>query len=289
MAPLLLAAIPLAAQAIFGTFQYLSAVKNARKNLRPEYEIDPTFQQNIDFLKNTMGLPQSALELYYNRVGHGTSQGIEALLASGGNANQIATILGNQNRSFQEIALQDALQKKQDIGGIINANLMLAGEKDKAFQINEYAPYSDKAQALSAQKSAGLQNIGGAITGFSSALANNETNKLAEKLLAMGTDAQKLGTTGEVQTITTPNEGVNINKIMQSLMPNRSPFFNQNQMSLGNIPAAPQINFNQPAPFNPFNQNLYFGQQSPMNFSTFNPNQLSLYNLQNYQPYPMMF
>lgn len=307
--PLLAMGIPVAAQAILGAWQTLNAVKQAKKNQRPFYNIDPTFQQNIDILSNTMGLPQETMNLLFNRIGQGTSQGIDAILGAGGNPNQVATILNNQNRSLQDVSSADALQRKQDLNNLINARLMLAGERDKAFQINEYAPFADKAAAISMQKQAGLQNIGGAFNSASGMFANKATMDLAEQLFNLNpANQQRTGgatgaMSGALAGATTPNSGVNVNKIYQDMFPpmtfNTTPpsfsfsnnqnalgMFNPNAMSISNLPQAPQIPFGAPPPFQPFNNSLYFSpNQQPINLSSFNPSQLSLYN----NPYSFSF
>lgn len=255
-----------ATQKFMGVLQLGLAMIEARKNKKPIYQIDPAFQYNIDILKNTMGLPQSALNLYYNSIGKSTNQGINAILGAGGNANQISSLVGNQNQQFQQIAVQDALQKKQDIGGILAAQLALAGEKDKQWQINEYSTWADKAQAIAAQKAAGWRNIGGSANASSGALANTATMKLADDLSGQGTQ----------QPITTPNSGVNTNWLNSWLQQN-SPQLNfgqpNNQFNFQppqGLPFQQGNNFQQyPNFYNPYipynpnfipNQQLYFGQ-----------------------------
>lgn len=248
-------------QGLLGGFQYLNAIKQAKKNQRPTYTIDPTFQQNIDTLTNTMGLPQSALDLYYRQIGQNTNQGINAINGLGGNANDIASLIGNRNASYENIAVQDSLQKKQDIGGIIAARLQLADQKDKAFQINKYAPYADKAQAIASEKASGVQNIFGAFGSAAGAFANNATGKLADSLSNPMGAGKKLvdGTVntqlyGNLDNITTSNSGVNVNAIIAALQSHASqqPQFQQPQLGQYNqyLTPQPQNNFDYQAWFN---------------------------------------
>lgn len=233
-----------AGQATLGTFQYLNAIKQAQKNIRPLYSIDPSYKSNVDILTNTLGLPQSALDLYYRNIGQNTNQGISAILSSGGNANQISSLVGNQNASFENIAVSDALQRKNDTGGLIAARLALAEQNDKKWQLNIFDPYKDKAQAIASEKAAGLQNLTGAINSLSGGLANSATSNLADN-------------------ITTPDSGVNTNAIMEALKSARyagnatnqppyqlglPPQTTQNPNSYGQPTAQPQFSVNPQIP-----------------------------------------
>lgn len=239
-------------QAIFGTWQYLNAIKQAKSNIRPEYNIDPAYQNQIDLLTANYGLPQSALNSYYNQAGQGAAQGINAILANGGNPNMIAQLINQQNRNFQDVLVKDALAKKADLSGIIGAQLQLAGEKDKAFQINEFAPYADKSQAIAQQKNAGLQNINSFFNTASSSVANGLTGGLYDSKV---TDTTK---------ITPTTTGVDYSQIIKMLQPNTG-FQNYSQpspnMNLG------QNNFmNYGLPNYSFNAPLFGGQQQQQPF-----------------------
>lgn len=258
-----LLAIPALAQAVFGTWQTLNAIKQAKRNVRPEYGqwgLD-TARGNLDILNNTMGLPSAALNMLYNRNGQATSQGIDAILANGGNSNMIAGLIGNQFAANENIGLQDAMIRKQDIGNILNARTNVSNEQDKLFQLNQLNPWKDKALAIYLQKNAGIQNIGGAFNAASSAFATGATNKLADSLMKMaaGDGSMDAGGTAPGGSVTTPGSGVNINKIYQQFYGNRqSPFINPNNMTIGNIGQAPQYNFNNTMPFNMNNAYPFF-------------------------------
>jgi hypothetical protein len=241
----LAAELPIAgAQALLGGFQYLNAINQAKKNIRPTYSIDPSYQYNVDILKNTMGLPQSALDLYYKNIGQNTNQGINGILSSGGNANQIASLVNGQNQNYENIAVQDALQRKQDINGILGAQTALAEQKDKAWQLNFFDPYKDRAQAISAEKTAGLNNIFGGLNSVSGAFANDATSKLAD-------------------SITTPNSGVNIHQIMQFLKDSQSPRY-----GAANLPPSPYPKATD-NPYNPYNETqMPNSQQYPYSLSS---------------------
>lgn len=249
------AAAVASASATIGAYRYFRGKSQAKKNIRPEFKLDPQYQENIDILTNTMGLPQSALDLYYRSVGQNTNQGINAILGAGGNGNQISNLVGDRNQQFQQIAMMDAMQKKQDIMGIINARQMLANQKDTAWQLKEFNPYKDRAQALAFEEQAGFAQIGGALNSASAAFANNATSKLADSL----------GETNTNPTLppTTPNSGVNTNQLFQQ--------FQQLQPNLNFGQPNNQFNFQQPAPlpfspqFQPQSQ-LNFGQPNQFNF-----------------------
>lgn len=245
------AAAVASASATIGAYRYFRGKSQAKKNIRPEFQLDPQYQENIDILTNTMGLPQSALDLYYRSVGQNTNQGINAILGAGGNGNQISNLVGDRNQQFQQIAMMDALQKKQDIMGIINARQMLANQKDTRWQLNQFNPYKDKAQALALEQQAGFAQIGGALNSASAAFANNATSKLADSLGETNTTPTLPPTLGGVTNTnptlppTTPNSGVNTNQLFQQ--------FQQLQVPLNFGQQGQQFNFQQsvPLPFSP--------------------------------------
>lgn len=259
--------------AAVGTYRYFHAKKQAQKNVRPDYMIDPIYQQNLNTLENTAGLPPSALEMYYRNAGQSGTAGINAINQGGGNGNLIAQLVNQQQRNYQDVLAQDALVQKQDIAGINNARLMLAEQNDKDFQLNQLNPYKDRAQAYAAEQAGAYAQIGNALNSASSSIANYKTGQLANQY-NQGTqfDTAKMAALngGNGSNTTTPNSGVNIYKLYQDLYgnQNQSPFVNQNNMTIGNI-GQPQQQQNM---FNPYNQN-YFNQSS-----YFNPSMLSLYN-----------
>lgn len=259
------------ASAAVGTYRYFHAKKQAKKNVRPEYMIDPIYQQNLDTLEGTMGLPPSALEMYYRNAGQAGTAGLSALTQTGGNANQIAQLINNQQRNYQDVLAQDALVAKQDILGINNARLMLAEQNDKNFQLNQLNPYKDRAQAFAAEQAGAYQQIGNALNSASSRVASYNTEQLIKKYGdAGGFDAAKLAAMGgDTSATTTPNSGVNIYKIYQDLYgnQNQSPFMNQNNMTIANAWGTPQQNQLQQYNPNYFNQSSYF-----------NPSMVNLYN-----------
>lgn len=235
-------------QAIFGTWQYLNAVKQAKNNVRPEYNIDPAYQNQIDLLTANYGLPQSALNSYYNQAGQGATQGIGAILSNGGNGNMIADLVGQQNRNFQDVLVKDALAKKSDLSGIIGAQIALADQKDKAFQINEYAPFADKSQAIAQQKNAGLQNINSFFNTASSSVANGLTGGLYDQKV---TDTTK---------ITPTSSGVDYSQIIKMLPQNQTGFQNYSgQVPNMNLGGNNFMNYG--LPNYSFNAPLFGGQQ----------------------------
>lgn len=205
----MLAALP---QAGIGIVQYLNAIKNAKKNVRPTYKIDPSYQTAIDTLESNQGLPQSAISQYSQNANNGLTQGISAIEQTGGNGNQISGFVNDADRNFQKVLVQDALTKKNDIGGILTAMNSLAEQKDKAFQINEYSPFADRATAIAQEKNAGLQNIFGSLNSISGGLANAATSKISD------TTQPTINTTASGA----PVNGVDYSAIIRSFQPTGS-------------------------------------------------------------------
>lgn len=223
-----------AASAGLGAYQYLHGKKQAKRNVRPMYNIDPAYQSNIDVLKNTIGLPSSALEFYNRNIGQNTNQNLNAILSLGGTSNDVASLYGNQDEAFERVLIQDALQTKSDLGGINNAKLELAEQRDKQFSLNLFDPYKDKAQAAAEEKNAGIQNIFGGLNTVAGGLANRATLKLAESINAAGKE--------EGVTDTAPNEGVDLHLLYKKWQDSQKPAWQQTKF-YDSIPNNSQLNF----------------------------------------------
>lgn len=254
-----------------GAGELAGARKQERRNTFPPYTIQPEFQKMIDLLTGTLGLPSPALNYYYNRAGQAMSGGLNAALAAGASPNTIARIIQGNQSAFEDVLMRDAMQRKQDIGGLAQAQLALAGEKDKAYQINQLDRYKDKAAAIALEKQAGYANIGGAFNTAASFGADYATTKLGAPNLPKAKDAS----TPSAVPYADIARYLDTSKI-SGMQP--SPYDIPN-LTLPNTPSGlnlPQSNFSLPfGVFQPSSNTLNFGAQPSLSLDMYNP---SLFN-----------
>lgn len=121
----------------------------AAANPRPVYNIPETEFQNQSLLENraSQGLSDESLGFLKQNADRGLSSSINAILRSGGTANQIGGLDNNYNNAITQSALLDDQAKSQNLAALVAHTSRMSDNYDKAFQVNQYGPYADKAQA----------------------------------------------------------------------------------------------------------------------------------------------
>ncbi len=203
-----------AVQGITGLLQKGKAKRMARANKRPVYEIQKPILDNQAIAESRAGQGMSdASRQQLNQANEkGLTSSIDAILAGGGSVNNIADLYGNYQTGTSKMALIDEDMRRQNIQQLIAQNNTLAGEQDKAWQVNVYAPYADKAQAAAALSKQGSDNIWKGVNsmisaGASAATANqykDQANNVYGKT-GVGLDEPVVTTPGGIN----PNGSVN--------------------------------------------------------------------------------
>lgn len=164
-------------QGISGIAQKAKAKKMARSNKRPTYEIPNAITDNQDLIESRAG--QGISDATRRELTQGAERGltgsIDAILAGGGSVNNIADLYSNYTGSLSKMALIDEEMRTKNMQNLIDQNERLAGEQDKAWQVNVYAPYADKAQAAAALTKQGTDNIWKGVNSVLGAGANYAT------------------------------------------------------------------------------------------------------------------
>lgn len=180
--PLPLALIPALFQAGVGIAQQMDAKDAAKNNVRPEYKTPQELLSALSLSKSQFSDPRFAGQAQLEAsVGQNLSQSLEAAQSRGNGMTQVAGIAAAGNQANQDIAAEQARQQQNDLGNYQNMLKIIAGSKDQEWQLNKFAPYSDKYNEMREMKGAGQQNLFSAldsmaaITGrFSSAAAGNQ-------------------------------------------------------------------------------------------------------------------
>ncbi len=212
------------AQGVQGLIQNAQAKKIARNNPRPKYKIQQEVLDNqaIAESRGSTGLSDAALQVLKQGNERGLSSSIEAVLDAGGSANNIADIYGNYQDGVSKMALIDEEMRRRNIDNLVSQNMRLSNEKDKAWQVNVYAPYADKAQAAAALKAQGSENLWKGVNtvlgaGASFATSQQYRNE-ANNVYPSGDLSSLSGSNGVMAPVSAGNAPFNINNPLSDYM-----------------------------------------------------------------------
>lgn len=230
-------------QAGLGIGQKAKAAKMAAGNKRPEYEISQQAKDNQALAESmaSEGLSDSAKQLYTSNADRGLTSSIDAILKGGGDVNAITDLNDGYNQSLSQFAMAEDQAKFRNLNILMRANDALGAEHDKAWQINQYAPYADKAQQAAQMSASGMQNISGGINTGLSALS----------MAAMGKINPSAGVPGAAGSGMPQGSGLDLEgfKAFKAGLGNKTPFLgktgitvsskaSQNLLNLGIKPLA---------------------------------------------------
>lgn len=176
MDPLTIAAIAGGALQIGqGIAQKSKAKKMARENPRPKYEISDAVLDNQALAEEraSQGLSDAVLQRYREGAERGLTTSLDSILEAGGSVNNIGELYSNYGDSLSKITLLDEQMRTENIRTLMAQNQNLAEEEDKKWQVNEFAPWADTAQASSALSAQGSENMWKGLNTGLSAFAND--------------------------------------------------------------------------------------------------------------------
>jgi hypothetical protein len=141
------------------------AKKIAKANVRPDYVPSQQIQENRDLAASLSGtgLPDSTRVNAEQSAERNLSQSLNAILRSGSDGNQIADLYGANSDAMLKLAGADAELQRFNISQYLGANAALGGEKQSAWQVNEFAPYNNNAQLAAQLRANAVQNASNGI------------------------------------------------------------------------------------------------------------------------------
>jgi hypothetical protein len=174
--PLAVAAIPAIAQTGYGIYQAIKGAKMAKGLERPEYQIPEEIKSNLSQAQR-LALEGMTAEEQQNWVDNIQRSGNFALRALGDRKAGLAGIAGVQQGmtdAYRQVGETDAQMRRQNISQLMQQNQVMAGYKDKEFELNEMNPFLAAAKAAESMKGAGVQNIfGGVKSGLDTVLSQD--------------------------------------------------------------------------------------------------------------------
>lgn len=183
--------VPAAFNLITGAIQKSRGQKQLDGLERPQYEIPKELQTALALSKANYADPrftgQTQVE---NRIGQTMANAAMSAMEFGNPMDAIAGIQGESNRAYQGVAEEQARQQRDDLSNLQNMSQVMSQAKDTQWQMNKFAPYSEKYNEARERIGAGQTNIATGLQG----LANVGTGLLS----TMGGPKQSLGSQVDV-------------------------------------------------------------------------------------------
>lgn len=161
---------------------------------QPFYKVQDEYYQNRNQAAELAsgGTPQQELNYMTSEAGRGLGSSLDAIIKSGGGLNDASLLLDQYYRQIGKIGSDSAQQHLNNIQYFHQQNAQIAGEKTKAWAINEYQPYQQKLQELKAAKAQDTQNEFNAAMALAgtatSASSGGQNAGLTKNLLAKSGD-----------------------------------------------------------------------------------------------------
>lgn len=148
--------------AVYGAVQKSKAEKAAKANKMPEYKIPNEEYDNLRLAEAhaNQGISSQAYQAYMNNADRGLAATNSAILKDGGDANGIGNAYQKYNDGISNIAMYDDRQRQAHLSTLMAQNARMGSFGDKRYQLNEYAPFANRAQLYAQQQQAGNQAIG---------------------------------------------------------------------------------------------------------------------------------
>lgn len=236
------AAIALAGlgMSVYGAAKKAKAEKAAKANKQPEYKIP---QEEVDNLRlaetlGNQGMSLASRTVYQNAADRGLTATTSAILRGGGDANSIGNAYQKYNEGIANMSIYDDQRRLQNLQNLMGQRSRMSSFRDKDYQLNEYAPWANRAQALAAQMAGGqntmMSGLNTAIGGLSgvaqgmsarsqqSSYGNQWSKPEGEMIQPLRTDDLYSGT---VPQYPTSNSGNQYTPMTRDLPQDYQPFY----------------------------------------------------------------
>lgn len=162
-----------AGTAVAGMIKASKARKEAAKLAasRPKYEPSPYYKDAVSLAQSELstGMSGEAKNAYEQGIDRSLSTSLNAIMKSGGSANNIAEVFDGSNQGRQRLAMMKDNLRLNQIGNLVRAQQLGSEEREKGFQFNEWAPWADAAKANAGERTAADQQIWSGINTVGSA------------------------------------------------------------------------------------------------------------------------
>lgn len=168
-------------QAAIGIGQAVAGYSKLKNLTRPEYQIPSEIEQNMSEaeLMSYYGMPDAQKQSYMQNIQRSGQQALSGTADRKGGLGMVSAIQQNQQDSYSNLLSADVQQRMQNIQNAQNMRSVMAGYKDKAFQMNEMEPYQQDYAEAQGLIGAGMQNVmGGLQSGGQMLMLDKQMNAL---------------------------------------------------------------------------------------------------------------
>jgi len=168
-------------QAAVGIGQAVAGYSKLKNLTRPEYQIPSEIEQNMSEaeLMSYYGMPDAQKQSYMQNIQRSGQQALSGTADRKGGLGMVSAIQQNQQDSYSNLLSADVQQRMQNIQTAQNMRNVMAGYKDKAFQMNEMQPYQQDYAEAQGLIGAGMQNVmGGLQSGGQMLMLDKQMNAL---------------------------------------------------------------------------------------------------------------
>ncbi len=196
-------------QGVTGILQKGKAKRMAASNKRPFYNIPQTELENkrIADRNAARGLSDEARNLYTQSSDRQLTAGIDAITTGGGTVDNIAELYTAANSGVSKMALLDDQMRVENMRRLTEENNRYSDSMDKQWQVNQWGPYADKAQAAAALSKQGTDNTWKGVNTIGESVANYATAKSDYPNPYGSRGGGSAGTAGTETVQTTPPTG----------------------------------------------------------------------------------
>ena len=177
----------------YGIYKGIKANKEKKKaqqamkdNIRPEAPIPQYEYDNQRLLESRMseGLPEQSRRVAEQAYERGLASTINAINRSGGSVNDVTRAYRTYNDSVDQLTLMDANYRVQNLNNYLYQNRRMSSNEINKWQIDEMAPYMDRAALYRQMYGIAQQNqdnaealmVQGVTTGLSGAMRYSDMN-----------------------------------------------------------------------------------------------------------------
>jgi hypothetical protein len=155
------------ANSLFGGFQLLRGLSQAKSNRRPEYNIPQEIGQNLNQaqLMAQQGLPMDVYNRNAGAIDRNMAFGLRSSADRRGGLQSLGALNQGANDAYSNLMAQDAQARMANLAQLYNMRNTMANYRDKAFEVNQMQPFQQKAAEAQGLQGAGLRNIMGGLQG----------------------------------------------------------------------------------------------------------------------------
>ena len=156
----------------YGAYQAKKAKDAAGK--APTFSISDQYYNNVGLAQSELsqgGFSADALSALYQANQQNLAASTNAILQSGGGANDIASLYRNAAQANAALALPDQQLRMAKVQNLMENRLNLAGQEIIQWRTNQYNRWKDKAQAAAMLGAMGNQNIMSGLDQFGASAA----------------------------------------------------------------------------------------------------------------------